>query len=444
MATSRIQFLTRAWRNPSLRRLCLSTAGFRLAELGAWIAITAYAYAAGGVGEASLVMIAQLVPATAFALAVGGLIRRFGPGQVLRWGLAVQSAGLLVAAVFLRNGANIAAFSAAIVLATAVTTTRPAQSVLTPNLVDGPDDLTAANVFSGVLTAAAGLAGPALAAVIMTTTGSWAVFAVMAVIVAMSAAAVWRFPAMPASVEGDPDSLIAGVRATAREPGPRIMVLAVAAYFLVVGAVDVLAVVIAVEILNETEAFSGYVTTAVGLGCVIAGSISVALIGRRWISPWVVVSALAISLGLVGISLVGSHLIASLLVLVLFGVAEATYELTALMLLQRVSRLDLIGHVFAIVEALQMAMLAVGAAMVPIAVQRRRVALGAGLGRGGLRVRRRVAGDEDRADRPERARPDHRDGRAARHPAVQRASRALRSRPSPAKRAGSPFPRVMW
>ncbi len=367
-ATSRIHFLLRAWRNPFLRRLCLAVAGFRLAELGVWIAITAYAYAAGGVGEASAVMIAQLIPATAFALAVGGLIRRYGPGNVLRWGLAVQTVALCVAAVFLRSGDNVEAYVAAIVLATAVTTTRPAHSVLTPNLVDGPDDLTAANVFSGVLMAAASLAGPALAAVIMTTTGSWAVFAVMAVVVALSTVAVWRFPSMPVAGEGDPESLLAGARATAREPGPRVMVLAVAAYFLVVGAVDVLAVVIAVELLHETEAFAGYVTAAVGLGCVIAGSISVALIGRRWIAPWIVASALAISLGLVGISVVGSRVSASLLVLVAFGIAEATYELTSLMLLQRVSRLDLIGHVFAIVEALQMAMLAVGAALVPLAV----------------------------------------------------------------------------
>jgi len=39
-----------------------------------------------------------------------------------------------------------------------------------------------------------------------------------------------------------------------------------------------------------------------------------------------------------------------------------------LMLLQRVSRLDIIAQVFALVETLQMAMLAVGAALVPLAV----------------------------------------------------------------------------
>jgi hypothetical protein len=364
----RVQLLQRAWRNAALRRLCLANAGFRLAELAVWIAIAAYAYAAGGVGEASAVMVAQLVPATAFALAVGDLIRRHGAGAVLRWGLAVQSAGMLVAAVFLHQGVNAGGFVGAIVAATAVTTTRPAQSVLTPGMVDGPDELTAANILSGSLVAAAGLAGPAAAAVIMTAVGSWAVLAVMAAVAAASTAAVWRLPTVRTAGEEDAQSLIAGIKATARTPGPRVMVLAVAVYYIVIGALDVLAVVIAVEILGKSEAYSGYVTTATGVGSVIAGSVALALIGRRWIAPWVLISGFAIGTVLVAISFVGSRIAASMVVLVAFGVAATIYELTALMLLQRVSRLDLIGHVFALVEALQMAMLAVGAALVPLAV----------------------------------------------------------------------------
>lgn len=365
----RFELLKRAWRNTSLRRLCLAGAGFRVAELGVWIALIAYAYTAGGVRESSAVTVAQLVPATAFALAVGGLIRRHGAGPVLRWGLAFQSVGMVVAAIFLHRGDNAAAFIAAIVAATAVTTTRPAQSVIMPSLVDGPDDLTAANVLGGALLAIAGLAGPAIAAVLMTVTDSWAVFAAMAAVDAASAAAVWRFPRVSAAGDDDPQSLIEGIRATAREPGPRVMVLAIAVYYVVIGAFDVLAVVIAVELLGESEAYSGYLTTAMGVGCVLAGSAALALIGRRWIAPWILISALVIGASLVGVSLVGSRVAATMLILVAFGGAHTVYELTALMLLQRVSRLDLVGHIFAIVEALQMAMLAIGAALVPLAVQ---------------------------------------------------------------------------
>jgi MFS family permease len=368
-AAPRLHLLAQAWRHHSLRRLCLAIFGFRVAELAVWISLTAYAYSAGGVGEASAVIVAELVPATAFALAVGGLIRRHGAGQVLRWGLVLQSAGMIEAAVFLHRGANLGAYVGAIVAATAITTTRPAQSALMPSLVDGPEELTAANVLSGVLLAVAGLVGPAAAALLMAAVGAWAVFAVMAAVAATSAAAVWRLPPVHAVGEEDPESLRAGLRAIARAPGPRVMVVGVAVYYLVIGALDVLSVVIAVELLGKSESYSGFLTTAVGVGAVVAGGMTMALIGRRWIAPWILVSAFAIGVTLVAVSLAGSRVAASIVILVIFGIATTIYELTALMLLQRVSRLDLLGHVFALVESLQMAMLAVGAAIVPLAVE---------------------------------------------------------------------------
>jgi hypothetical protein len=368
-AASRTDVLRSAWRDAPIRRLCLAVAGFRLSELAVWIALAAYAYSAGGVREASAVTVAQLVPASVFALFVGAFIRRFGAHQVLRWGLAVQSLSMLVVAVFLHSGINPAAFAASVIAATAVTTTRPTQSVLTPTMVDGPDELTAANVLIGALLAGAGLVGPASAAVIMGLVGSWAVFAVMAVIVAGAAALVWRLPAVHTVADEDPASLRDGVRAIAREPGPRIMVLAVGVVYVVIGAFDVLVVVIAVELLGKSDAFSGVLTTAAGVGCVISGSLAVAVIGRRWLAPWILAAAFAIGAALVAVSLCGDHVMACLAVVVGFGVAHATYELTALMLLQRVSRLDLLGHIFGLVESLQMAMLAVGAAVVPLAVR---------------------------------------------------------------------------
>jgi MFS family permease len=192
----------------------------------------------------------------------------------------------------------------------------------------------------------------------------------MAGVVAASTLAVWRLPSAPAPAvdEEETDSLVDDVRAIARARGPRVMVLATAAYYVVIGALDVLAVVIAVELLGKREAFAGYLTTAVGVGSLLAGSIAFALIGRRWIAPWILISGLVVGGALVAVSLVGSRVAESMMLLAVFGMAATTHELTARMLLQRVSRLDLIGRVFALVEALQMAMLALGAAIVPLAV----------------------------------------------------------------------------
>jgi MFS family permease len=145
-------------------------------------------------------------------------------------------------------------------------------------------------------------------------------------------------------------------------------VLAIAAYYVVIGALEVLSVVIAVELYDKTAAFSGWVTTAIGVGSLIAGAVALLMIGRRWISAWILVSALGIGVSLVAVSVSGSRVAVSMTALAVFGIAESIYEIAALMLLQRVSRLDLLGHIFALVESLQMAMIAVGAATVPLAV----------------------------------------------------------------------------
>jgi Na+-transporting NADH:ubiquinone oxidoreductase subunit NqrB len=69
----------------------------------------------------------------------------------------------------------------------------------------------------------------------------------------------------------------------------------------VFGALDVLAVVIAVELLGKRDAFAGYLTTAVGVGSLLAGSIAFALIGRRWIAPWILISGLVVGGALVAV-----------------------------------------------------------------------------------------------------------------------------------------------
>ncbi len=131
--------------------LCLAIFGFRAAELAVWIALAAYAYTAGGVAEASAVVVAELIPAT--LVRVDG--RRLDSPQRCRAGAALGS-GIAVlrdarGRGFLTSGANVAAYVGAIIAATAITTTRPAQSALMPSLVDGPEELTAANVLSGSL-----------------------------------------------------------------------------------------------------------------------------------------------------------------------------------------------------------------------------------------------------------------------------------------------------
>ncbi len=381
----RHQALRRIRSNGPLRRTLMAFALFRVAELSVWVALTAYAFQVGGIRESATLLVAQLVPAAVFAVAVGGLVHRLGPVRVLRAGYAVQTCGLVIAASVLAGGGpRLAAYAGAVLAATAVSATRPSQSVLLPSVVDGPVQLTAANVVVGTIDGAAALVGPATAAVLMSVIGAWSVLAVMAGATLTAAGLVWRMHQRPTS-ESDDSSIGAGLRAVAGTPGPRVVVCGLGVHSILYGAVDVLAVVVAVDQLQRPEAFGGWVTAAFGAGMLVAGLASFAVLGRRRLAPGIIAAALGVGASLALVSVVDRRAAAVLILIGSCGLSASLYELTSRMLLQRISGLDVLGHVFSLVEAVQMAMLAVGSASVPFVVH----ALGtrwAAAGIGGLMV----------------------------------------------------------
>ena len=370
-AGRRIVALRRVGTNDPLRRLLLAFAFFRVAELAVWITITAYAFQVGGVRQAALVLVAQLVPASIFAMLVGGLMHRFGATRLLRGGYLAQSFGLGFAAVALiGSGPHLLVYAGAVFAATTVTVTRPCQAVIAPALVIGAEELTAANVVVGLIDGAAGLIGPATAAVLMSLLGTWAALAVMAAATASAAGLVWRLPGQPHSVaDDDMDSPIIGLRTVIRTPGPRVLVAGLAAHSILLGAIDLLAVVMAVDLLGRRAAFAGWVTASFGAGMAIAGLAAIAVIGRERLAPGIIGSAVGAGVSLALVSVVGRRLAPVMVLVAACGLAASWYELTSRMLLQRIARLDLLGHVFSMVEAMQMAMLAIGSASVPVLVR---------------------------------------------------------------------------
>ena len=86
---------------------------------------------------------------------------RRSPVVVLVGGYVVQTAGMaLTAAVLYSHGLPLVAYAGAVVAATAVTATRPAQAALIPALAHSADELTVANaVLNWLDTVAIVLAG---------------------------------------------------------------------------------------------------------------------------------------------------------------------------------------------------------------------------------------------------------------------------------------------
>ncbi len=365
-----IAVLRDALRARDLRRLVLSYLGVRIGEFGVWIALAAEAYRLGGVGEATAVMVAQLAPAALFAPAVGTLAARFGPVRILTVGDATQVVGMTAAAVAFAvmpaagGPVRFVAYAGAILAATAITVVRPCQACVVPAAVQQPEQLTAANVAFGWADGAGVLVGPALAAALMGAVGAWAVFAVLAVVVLGSTVLVARVVEPPARIRDEspptPREVATVVREIARRPAVRPLAVVLATGALVAGALDLTYVVVSVELLGLGESAAGWLNAAFGAGMAAGGVSAVLLIGRRRLAP-----PLLGGLCLLGVSVLGMALterwVVSVAVLVAAGVGAAVGEIGARSLLQRVAGIELLGHAFAAVEGVQMAMLAAGA-----------------------------------------------------------------------------------
>jgi MFS family permease len=348
-------------RNRELRRVELAFVGFNAAEWGVWIAMLVYAYDNGGATTAGLVAVVQLVPAALFAPLAASLGDRFRPTLVLTAGYVAQAAAMAAtAAVLLADGPPFAAYALAAVAATAVTVTRPVQAVLTPALARTPEELTAANVASGWIESASMLGAPALAGVLLAAGGAGAVFAVMAGAALASAILVAPLRG-PAAAGGGPalDRTLDGVRAVAREPGPRSLVWLLGVEALAIGALDVLYVVLAVGVLDRDGSTAGYLNAAFGAGGVAGIAVTVALVGRRRLAPALLGGVAVWTAALAAIAAFPS-LAAGFLLLAAAGVGRTLLDVAGRTLLQRIARPDTLARVFGLLEGVSMAGLAVG------------------------------------------------------------------------------------
>ena len=138
----------------------------------------------------------------------------------------------------------------------------------------------------------------------------------------------------------------------------------VVATFVMVGAFDVLAVVLAVGVLDIGGSGAGYLTAVHGGGAVVGAGLSFALVGRARLVPVLLGAALVGSVAFVLLG-VAISLVAALIVAAVAGVSRSLLEVSAATLLQRVTPTSLLARVFAFKEGLAMGAWALGSVLVP-------------------------------------------------------------------------------
>lgn len=357
-------------RRAPLRRIELAFAGFNITEWGTWIALLVYAYGNGGTTEAGIVAVVALVPAAIFAPLGSVLGDRRRPGRVLFWGYVVQAVAAGATAIALFSGQHPAVvYSFAALAAVSVTVTRPTMATFAPSLARAPEELTAINVVSSWTESVSVLVAPALAGVLLAIGSAGTVFAVMAGVVAASALFVRPFPGPPpAAREADAPESVARSLGIAfgvlrRERYARVLVIALCADFVALGALDVLYPELAIGVLERGESWAGYLNAAFGAGAALAIAFTATLVGKPRLVPALLGG---LTIYVVAFALLAAYPTAgsALLLLALAGAGRVVFDVSTRTLLQRVAPTDVLARIFGILEGLSMAGLAVGSLVV--------------------------------------------------------------------------------
>ncbi|HEX6149793.1 MFS transporter [Nocardioides sp.] len=361
--------------NADLRRAQLSFLGAWTAEWAFTVALGIVAYRDGGAAAVGLVGLLRMVPAALLAPLLSPIADRGRRERVLilvstARGIATAAAAVAAAV----SGPPAVVYALAVLSTIAATLFRPAHSALLPSLCHSGHELASANVVRGLLDSAATLVGPLLAAVLLSFTGVSVVFGVAAGSSLWAAALLLRldYDAPPRPAAPQRPQLVKeaadGLRAVARSRDLSLILGLAAAQSLTRGALTVLSVVVAIELLDTGESGVGTLMTAVGVGAVLGSLAASLLVGTSRLGSWFAVGVALWGLPLTLVGLV-PHELAALLMLAFIGVGNALIDVAGFTLLGRLAPDEVLARVFGVLESLVAVFIGIGAVVASAVIE---------------------------------------------------------------------------
>ncbi len=355
-----------------LRRVELSFGAFAAVEAATWVAILVYAYGQGGVVEAGLVAFVQLVPAALVAPLAALPGDRFRRDAVLAAGYASQAICMAAVALAIASAPHrFWVYGVAALAAVTLMFTRPTLGALLPAVTRSPEDLVAANAATGVLENLGSLVGPLAAGGLLLWSGPAAVFGGGGALLGVACLLVTGLDLDPELTAAPPDeergTLAARVGAGAaflwKDVDALVLLSCVASPSVLLGALEVLLVAVATELLGRGEHVAGYLTASLGVGGLVGASLAVVLIGRRRLAAALCLGALVMSAPILALAAT-AQLPVALGLLFVSGVGEAFALVVGITLVQRAAPDRFRARVFGVLEALHVACLAAGSLLV--------------------------------------------------------------------------------
>jgi MFS family permease len=374
LADRKSDVLRRAVANRALRRALGAFTVFNIAEWASWIALLVWAYNRGGVRGASAISLIQLVPAALLALPCAALAARLPKPWALSVGYAAQSLTFCLTGAALAFDAPYAVVAGAAVTASvAITLTRPTHFALLPELSQTTQDVTAANAASGTVAGIAAFAGPALSGLLLAVSGPASVLFTTAAASGFGALITARIlptgraPARTHDTARTPKPRRPSILLALRRPGIRPLTVLVSADAVLLGILDILLVVLALDLLHMNDAGPGILNSALGVGGLLGGAATVLLVGRTHLAPAIAIGAAVAGVGAASAGLAMWPGLAFVLIAV-SGAGRSFLDITSATLLQRSVRDDQLGTLLGLQESLLMAGTAFGALLAPLLV----------------------------------------------------------------------------
>ena len=348
---------------PDLRRLLTAHAMFTITEWATWIALLVYAHGVGGAELAGTAAVAMMIPTALLAPPLASLIDRLPR----RTGLLAGYGGLVMTALATGISIMSGAGSAVVIgvgtaLSVLVSATRVAHGSAIPALSPDPRSALAATAVGGSIDGAGGLVGPLVAAGLLLADPGL-LFIVMGALLIPTTAGIARIEGgrgKPAAVqtEGAGSAVY-----TALLKRPDIMsVIAIGGLSqVVIGAMDILLVVLAIEVLELGDAGAGLLNSLFGLGSIAAGLVAIRLVGKPRLGRAIGRGTAAVAAPLM---LAAPFPMASL-AFPIAGLGRTYADVAGRTLLHRLVPPEAMGRAFGVLESLSMGGLALGAGLAP-------------------------------------------------------------------------------
>ncbi len=325
-----------------------------VAEWAATVGVLVHAYEWNGASAVGIVSLAVLAPSLVGAPVAAALTARHRAHRVRLAGFALQTIAYIGAAFTAALGAPTPAVAAFVVVGLgAINTLRPTGAVLMPAIVRTTRELVTGNLWVSGCDSSSALVGPLIAASFAAVGGSQVVFVACAASAAIAlAVTAWRPAPLALTRTADHAAPQRRVMRLAfaelrRHPWSIGVVGVASARNLVVGAFDVLLVILALKALDLGEHGPGLLSALVGTGALLSTLVAAYVVRRSSLRPALVVALVAAAIMCIALGL-RTEAPVVMVVLPLMGACLSLMDNLSRMLLQRSTDPRQLGPLFAL------------------------------------------------------------------------------------------------